>query len=240
MRAMLAAIFCTATVLLPIRAVAAAGDLTAQSDLAYIEVTASAEIQAAPDRAILDFGVVTRAETASAATQQNGARMTSVLAAVRRSLGPRARIGTGTYALRTEYAPHRDGVEPRIVAYVASNIVRLETDELSRLGEIIDGAIEAGSNQVQRIAFALSDPAKARRSALREAVLQARNDAETMASALNVKLGAVQSISNQEMGPVRPFMQEAMVARGAPSTTPIEPGQVSVHARVVLRVQIVR
>lgn len=81
---------------------------------------------------------------------------------------------------------------------------------------------------------------KARRIALREAVLQALSDAEVMASASNVKLGAVQSITNQEMGPVRPFMQEAMVARGAPSSTPMEPGQVAVHARVVLRLQILR
>ena len=240
MRAMLALVFCAATVLLPIRAIAAAVDAAASSDLAYIEVTASAETQAAPDSAVLEFGVVTRAETAAAAAQQNSARMASVLAAVRQSIGARARIGTGTYTLRTEYAPSREGGEPRIVAYAASNIVRLETAELSRVGELVDVAIKAGSNQVQRIAFALSDPAKARRAALREAVLQARNDAETMASALNVKLGSVQSITNQEMGPVRPFMQEAMVARGAPSSTPIEPGQVSVHARVVLRLQILR
>jgi uncharacterized protein YggE len=206
----------------------------------YIEVGAEAESRAAPDLAVLEFGVVTRAEGAAAAAQQNAARMKTVLAAVRQAVGAQGKIGTGTYSLRTEYASGRDGAEPRVVGYVASNIVRLETGEMARLGEMIDVAIKAGANQVQRIAFGLGDPATARRSALRDAVAQAKADAESMAAALGVKLGPVLALSNQDMGPVRPFMQEAMVARAAAAQTPIEPGQVSVRARVLLRVQIAR
>lgn len=220
----------------------AAGAVPVEGTMAvpYIEVSAEAESRAVPDVAVLEFGVVTRAETAAAAAQQNAGRMKAVLAAVRQAIGPKAQIGTGTYALRTEYAQTRDGSEPRIVGYVASNIVRLETEDLSRLGEVIDVAIKAGSNQVQRISFALSDPASARRSALRDAVLQAQSDAEAMAAALKVQLGPVLSVTNLDSGPVRPFMQDAMVARAAMATTPIEPGQVSVRARVTLRVQIAR
>lgn len=207
----------------------------------YIEVSAEAEARAMPDLAVLEFGVVTRADNAAAAAQQNAGRMKAVLAAVRQAMGPQAQVGTGTYSLRAEYAQNRDGTEPRIVAYVASNIVRLETAEMSRLGEAIDVAIKAGANQVQRISFGLSDPASIRRNALRDAALQAQTDAETMAAALKLKLGPVLSLSNQDSGPVRPYMQQdAMVARAAMAQTPIEPGQVSVRARVTLRIQIAR
>jgi uncharacterized protein YggE len=215
----------------------AAADLT--PSVPYIEVSAEAEARAAPDLAVLEFGVVTRAESAAAAAQQNAGRMKSVLAAVRQAVGAQGQIGTGTYSLRTEYAQNRDGGEPRIVGYVASNIVRLETADMARLGEVIDVAIKAGANQVQRISFGLSDPAAARRNALRDAVLQAQSDAEVMASALKAKLGPVLSVTNQDSGPVRPFAQEPM-ARAALASTPIEPGQVSVRARVTLRVQIAR
>lgn len=207
---------------------------------AHIEVSAEAEARSAPDVAVLEFGVVARAESAAVATQQNAGRMKAVLAAVRQTLGAQAQIGTGTYALRAEYAQSRDGGEPRIVGYAASNIVRLETPEMARLGEVIDAAIKAGANQVQRLTFGLGDPAAARREALRDAVLKARSDAETMAGALGLKLGPVLSIGSQDSGPVRPFAQEAMVARAAAATTPIEPGHVSVRARVTLRVQIER
>lgn len=206
----------------------------------YIEVTAEAEARVAPDVAVLEFGVVTRAESAAAAAQQNATRAKAVLAAVRQAAGPQAQIGTGAYALRAEYAQTREAGEARIVGYVASNILRLETAEMQRLGELIDAAIRAGANQVQRIAFGLSDPAAARRGALRDAVLQAQTDAETMASAMKLKLGPVLSMTNQESGPVRPFAQEGMLARTALAATPIEPGQVSVRARVTLRVQVAR
>lgn len=216
---------------------APAGEGAGQLARPYIEVSAEAETRAAPDVAVLEFGVVTRAETASAAAQQNAARMKAVLGAVRQAAGAQAQIGTGTYALRTEYASGRDGGESRVAGYVASNIVRLETAELARLGDFIDVAVKAGANQVQRLSFGLVDPNAARRSALRDAVAQAYADAEAIVAALKGKLGPVISISNLDAGSVRPFVQEGMMARAAPAATPIEPGQVSVRARVLVRLQ---
>jgi uncharacterized protein YggE len=207
----------------------------------YIEVTAEAETRVPPDLAYLDFGVMTRAEPAASAARDNAGRMKTVLAAVRATL-PKAQIGTGTYQLRAEYGPGgREGGEPRVIGYVASNVVRLETAELTRLGEVIDAGIKAGANQVQRIAFGLSDSTTPRRSALREATAKAHSEAEAIAAALKLTLGPVQSVTDQDLGSARPFAQEAVVMRSQPAaTTPIEPGVVPVRARVVLRVQIAR
>jgi len=207
----------------------------------YIEVTAEAETRVMPDLAQLDFGVMTRADTAGSATQQNAARMKAVLAAVRAALGAGTQIGTGTFNVRAEYSQAREGGEPRITGYVATNIVRLETSELGRVGDVIDVAIKSGANQVQRMAFGLSDAAAPRRSALREAVLKAQSEAEAIAAALKLTLGPVQSVVDQEMGAARPFAQDAVLMRAqAAAVTPVEPGMVSVRARVVLRVLIAR
>jgi uncharacterized protein len=206
----------------------------------YIEVTGEAEARVAPDTAQLDFGVMTRADTAAVAVQQNAARMKAVLAAIRQALGSEGQIGTGNYSLRAEYTSPRDGTPPRVTGYTASNVVRLETRELARVGELIDIAAQAGSNQVQRIAFTLRDPSASRRRALSDAVLDAQGEAETIAAALKVRLGPVHSVIEHESGPIRPFMQEAVMARADAATTPIEPGTVSVRARVLLRVQISR
>lgn len=205
-----------------------------------IEVTAEAEAKVTPDLAVLEFGVTTRADTAAAAASQNATRMKSVLAAVKQVL-PKAQIGTGTYALRPEHAAPRDGSPPRVTGYTASNVVRLETSELARIGDVIDSAIKAGANQVQRITFSLADPTAPRRRALRDAVLEARSEAEAIAAALEVKLGGVHSVVEQDTGPVRPYMQDAMMARAeGAATTPIEPGLVSVRARVLIRFRIER
>jgi uncharacterized protein YggE len=82
------------------------------------------------------------------------------------------------------------------------------------------------------VRFVLSDAAELRRRALREAVADARSQAEAVAAALPVKLGAIESVVEQDGGPVRPFQEGmAMRAEVAP-TTPIEPGVVTLQARV--------
>ncbi|MCC6534328.1 MAG: SIMPL domain-containing protein [Burkholderiales bacterium] len=208
----------------------------------HVEVTADADLEVPPDRALLDLGVSTRADTAAAAAKQNSARMEAVLAAVRKALGAKARLSIGSYHLSPVYGPTpRDGEPARVVAYQAINIVKLETAELTRLGEVIDIAIAAGANQVQRVAFTLADPDAARSRALRDAVVKAQQKAATIAAALNVKLGQVASVVEQDMPPVRPFVREAAMARAdVTASTPIEAGPVTVRARVVMTVQIER
>ena len=207
-----------------------------------IEVTAEAEVEVPPDLAVVDFGVTTQAETAAEAARQNSERMTAVLAAVRKALGPGARLSTGTYALRPDYAVARNGGgPPRITGYTATNVIQLKTAELARLGEIIDTAIKAGANQVQRVTLTLSDTAPAQRQALREAVLKARAKAEAIAAALGLTIGGIHTVVEQEFAPVRPLMRSAMAAQAesAPAT-PIESGVIQVRARVGLTVEVAR
>lgn len=208
----------------------------------WIEVTAEARVDVAPDLALLDFGVVTQAETAAAASAENAKRMEAVLAAAKKVAGKEARISTGNYAIRSIYAPQRDAgkQQQRIAGYEVSNVLHLRTPTLTRVSEIIDAAVAAGANQVHRLAFTLADDEAPQRTALRNAVLKARSDAQAIASALDVKLGAVQSVIEQEAG-MRPLMRQAFAAapEGA-AATPIEPGQVEVRARVVLKAEIAR
>ena len=108
------------------------------------------------------------------------------------------------------------------------------------MSEIIDAAVRAGANQVQRLAFTIADDEAAQREALRNAVVKARGDAQAIAAALGVKLGAIQSVVEQELGGARPLARQAFAAASdsAPAT-PIEPGQVEIRARVVLRTEMV-
>ena len=208
-----------------------------------IEVTAEAHAEVAADLALLDFGVVTQADTAAAASAENAKRMETVLAAVRKVVGKEARISTGNYAIRPLHAapqPREPG-SPRITGYEASNVLHLRTGSLARVSEIIDAAVRAGANQVQRVAFTVADDEAAQREALRNAVVKARGDAQVIAAALGLKLGAIQSVVEQEVGSVRPLARQAFAtAADSGPATPIEPGQVEIRARVVLRTEIVQ
>ncbi len=206
-----------------------------------IEVTAEARVDVAPDLALLDFGVVTQADSAAAASAENAKRMEAVLAAVRKVSAKDARVSTGNYAIRPVYAPQREAGSPRITGYEVSNVVHLRTSALGSVSEVIDAAVRAGANQVQRLAFALADDEAAQRQALRNAAVKARGDAQAIAAALDLKLGAVQSVVEQDLGVVRPLARQAFAAAAESGpATPIEPGQVEVRARVVLRIEIVK
>jgi uncharacterized protein YggE len=119
-----------------------------------------------------------------------------------------------------------------------SNTVHVRTKGLARFGALIDAAVQAGANQVQRLTFTLSDDSEPRRTALGRAAAQARDKAQSIAAALGLKVGRVQSVVEQDSGGVRPLVREAYAMQAAPAPTPIEPGAVEVRARVVLTVEL--
>ena len=205
-----------------------------------IEVTAEAQVEAAPDLAVLDFGVMTQAPTAAAAARENSERMQAVLQAVRKLHGADARISTGSYTLHTNQTAPRDGSPPRVTGYTARNVVSLKTKALDRVGETIDTAIKAGANQVQRIGFTLADERTPRHEALRLAVASAREKAQTIATALGVKASRVHRIVEQETGGVRPLMRASAMYAAESAPTPVEAGQIEVRARVTLTMEIDR
>ena len=204
----------------------------------WIEVAAEAEVEVRADVALIDLGVVTQAPTAAAAARENGERMQAVIGRLRKTFGDRAELSTGLYGLRPVYASQRDGGEPRITGYQATNIVHVKTRDLARVGDLVDAALQAGANQVQRIGFTLSNETAPREEALRNAAAKARREAAAIAAALDVKVTRFHSAVAHEAGVVRPVMREAMMARAdSGASTPIEPGVIQVRARVVLTVE---
>ena len=203
-------------------------------------MTAEAHAEVAADLALLDFGVVTQAETAAAASAENAKRMEAVLAA------SESRRKRGAYQHRQLCDPpglcaqQREPGSPRITAYEASNVLHLRTGA-HPCERDHRCAVRAGANQVQRLAFTVADDEAAQREALRNAVVKARGDAQVIAAALGLKLGAIQSVVEQEVGSVRPLARQAFAtAADSGPATPIEPGQVEIRARVVLRTEIVQ
>ena len=205
----------------------------------FIEMTGEARLDVPSDVALIDFGVVTQAETAAVAGRENSARMEQVMAALRKVIDGDAQIGTGAYSIRPLYASTREGGAPRVTGYVVSNVVHVKTSALTRLGELIDTAVRAGANQVQRLIFTLKDDSAPRRAALRSATLQALEKTKIVAEALGVAPGPVRSLVEHDLGPIRPLVRQAAAIQAESAfSTPVEPGFVEVRARVVLTVEI--
>lgn len=207
---------------------------------ATIQVTGRAKVTQIPDRVYIDIGVTTQAPKSEAAAAQNASRLSVVIAALKRAAGPGAQLTTTEYSVAPNYNYPRDGGTPTIAGYTVSNVVRIRLDNLHKIGPVIDAATQAGSNNVRDISFALRDEQAPRSEALREAALEARQDAEALANALGVRIVRVLSVSEESppVGPIFPQTRQFAAKVAAAPATPVEAGTIDVDATVSLTVEV--
>jgi hypothetical protein len=207
---------------------------------ATIQVTGHAQVSETPDRVYIGIGVTTQAQQSEAAASQNAARLAAVIAAVKRAAGAGTQLTTTEYSINPNYNYPRDGGTPTVVGYTVSNVVEVRLDDLRKIGQVIDAATQAGSNNVQGIRFALRDEEAPRTEALREAALKARRDAETLAGALGLKVVGVLSVTEQSPDgmPMPIYPQGGVRLMAARAPTPVETGTLDVSASVTLTVEV--
>jgi uncharacterized protein YggE len=201
-----------------------------------IQTSGEAVVTAKPDRAQIDVGVVTQADNSQTAVAQNAEKLEATLSRLRALLGANADIKTISYSVSPNYRYPREGGEPTITGYTATNIVRVTLDDLTRVGNVIDTATQAGANRIQNLQFTLKDEQNVQAQALREAAVKARRKAETLASALNLKV--VRVLSVVESSPTVIPVRDVSFARAEAASTPIEPGTIEVRATVTFTVEI--
>lgn len=206
----------------------------------HVVVVGRGEVEVKPDRARLEFGVETRASTAAAAGADNSRRQQAVLDTLRRMGIAAAKIQTANLQVTPEMVYPGQGQPPRIAGYLARNSVRVEVEKLEQTGALVDAALTRGATTVMGLQFYSSRSAEARREALAKAVTAARQDAEAMAYAAGVQLGALIEIASggASDGPVLMNMDMAGgMARMAasPAPTPVSPGELKIVETVTVR-----
>jgi uncharacterized protein len=203
----------------------------------FIRASGEATVTAKPDRASAEIGVSTHASTAQAASEQNAEQTSQVLNILRRAIGTSGEVQTSNYTLAPQYE-YGNNQPPRLTGYEANNTVRITVDDLLSLGKIIDAATKSGANNLAGLTFTLKDDTAVRAAVLREAAVKARANAEVIAKALNVEVVGVLQAEPSESVPVRPLAMP-MKARAAREvqTTPIESGNIEVHATVTVTLE---
>ena len=223
---------------LAIAAPASAQEPSASSQVPSIVTTGEAVVRRAPDRAFLVAAVETRARDPKDVQSQNAKAMNAVQTRVVASGIPKDAVRTLGYNIQQEF----DFVNGRRVprGYVARNAVEIRVDALEGLGELLDAVVQAGATNVSGVRFDLRDRAGAEREALRQAVVDARARAEAAASGVGRTIDRVLRIDDTRREPPRP-MQMAMMAREVAQSdapTPVEPGEIEIHAQATLTVSI--
>ena len=221
-------------------AIPAAAQEPAIPEVPIIVTTGEAIVRRAPDRAFLSVAVETRARSPRDAQRQNAEAMTAVQQRIAATGLPKEAVRTLGYGVQQEF----DFINGRRVSrgYVARNGVELRVDALDRLGELIDAVVEAGATSVSGIRFDLRDRAAVEREALRLAVIDARARAEAAAAGAGRTVDRVLRIDDtrRDGGIPRPLpmMAAARDAAQAEMSTPVEAGEIEIHAQATLLVSI--
>jgi uncharacterized protein YggE len=211
---------------------ALAQDRDARFAATTLDVSASGEVKAAPDQAIVTLGVTTSAPNAARALSLNAQKMTAVIAAVKSAGIADKDIQTSNLNLSPQYA-YDQGQPPRLTGYEASNQVTVVQRDLTRLGALADAVTAAGATNINGINFSLSHPVEAENAARDAAVKALQDKAKVLADASGyriIRLVSLREGSVQSVTP-RPMVMGGFAAKAA-APTPVETGELSVHIDV--------
>ncbi|MBW2980456.1 SIMPL domain-containing protein [Candidatus Woesearchaeota archaeon] len=209
-----------------------------------VTVSGQAEMSVDPDEAELYVKIETTKTTAKAAKDENSEISEAVETALRRKGIDRDDIETHRYNIRPKYEYDEDTRKSFITGYVVTNVLKVTTSDMEKIGGLIDAAIDAGANGFEQILFGLSDKREKEVNAavLLKASDEAKAKAQALTKNLGVRLGKLSSISESNFyySPYRAPMAdiEEAVFAGSKAAVSISPQDVTVRATVNLAYNI--
>jgi len=165
---------------------------------AQINVSGSAEVKVAPDEIRLNVGVETRDEKLDVARRQNDERIAAALAFLKDNRVPDKDMQTDFINVEPEYDYNRSHVQP--VTYIVRKSIEIRLTGVTNLESTLTGLLTNGVNYVHGIEFRTTHLRQYRDQARDLAIKAAREKAEAMAGALDVKRGKVTNITVSDWG----------------------------------------
>lgn len=197
----------------------------------WICVSGQGEATVAPDLAIASFTVSGDAKALAPARDDVNRRTSAVLAWLDELGIAPGDINAPDVSIQPQYDYRR---AQRLTGYRVARSVSVTVRDLDRLGEVLDGVVAAGANEVHGTQMSAADPSAAEHRALATAVSAARAKAEAVAIAAGVRLGGVTRVEEESGLPEPPLPKLAMgrMAEAADLSTEVSAGDLTVTRRV--------
>ena len=200
----------------------------------FITVAGTGSVDGAPDLARLTFAVERRNPEMRAARDDVVQVSRKFLALCQRLGIPERKVRTAGLSIQPEYRYDSKGGPPVLVGYIVQRQLQVELNDLEKLGELIEGAIDAGVNQASPAELDSSRRAELMRDALAAAAEDARRNAERVATTLGARVGPVRQVTvGDTAAPPMPMPRGMLMAAEARSdAATYSPGEVRFEARV--------
>ena len=203
-----------------------------------ISVSGSGTVDATPDIARLSLAVQRRDVSMQVARDET-VRVSKAFLALCKKLGiPENKIRTSGLTINPEYRWDEKTNQQVFTGYFVQRQLQVEINDLDKLGNVIEGAIDAGVNEVSPPALDSSKAKELNRDALAAATADAKANAERIASSLGVNLGSVRTVVAGGSMPRPPMPMQEMRMAAAPmadmagKSANYVPGEISFEGRV--------
>ncbi|MGH8442587.1 MAG: SIMPL domain-containing protein [Nevskiaceae bacterium] len=165
-----------------------------------LAVSGEGEVAVAPDRADVGFAVEA-SEKQLADAERIVTEGAAKLLKLCESLGiPKNYVRSAQLNVSPQYDGGVISSRPRIVGYQVSRQIDVDLRDLSRLGKLLQGAVETSANRMSGVSFGSTRKDEHQRAALAAAAEDARANAEALARTMGVKLGRLHTLSASESG----------------------------------------
>lgn len=201
-----------------------------------INVQGDSEINVDPDEAEVWIGASFIKDTAEEAQNEVNTVINDVVDGLRYKGITEDNMETTQLSLYEDYT-WDDGTRESI-GWRATQTLKVKTTDLTKVGTIVDVAVDNGANQINNINFQLSEAKEQeyKKQALTEAAKNAKDKAETIAESLGVKLGSIKTVSesNYYFAPYRYALAEASGDAAVKEAATILPSDVTVTANIAI------
>lgn len=155
-----------------------------------ISVSGRAEMEVMPDLAILYVRIETLAPTAKESQEQNA----DITDDVKKALSSADMIETQQYNIWEQFDYYQGKRTSK--GFATTHVLKVTAD-VDDAGKLLDSAVDAGANRIDRISFELSDDLQAdiREQVLEKSAENAKDKADILADATDSSVGKVISIS---------------------------------------------
>jgi len=197
-------------------------------------VIGTAKLSQKPDTVTIQLEVMTENEQLQQAQQENTIKMNKVIQALLQAGLSKENMQTSSYIIHPKY----DYVNGKQVfkGYQVFNSITVKINNMNQAGQFIDIAVKNGVNHVSNIQFALENQQSIYQVALSNALINALSKAKTIAETLKVKVDPTPIKIVEEISEIPHLMQKFAVAENSMST-PIEPGEMVINAKVEVQME---
>ena len=210
-----------------------------------ITVSDKGEVYAKPDLAITTFSVAIEKKTVAEAMKENAKKMNAVIDSVKEQGVEDKDLKTVNFNIYPRYEWY-DTIQfyPQgkrvLVGYEVQQSLEVKIRDMEKIGDIIQGATDAGANQVGDLQFTIDNQDEFKKQARGQAIEKAKNKAEELASQLGVKLVRITNFSESGVIPYYYGFEKAVgMGGGEEAPAPeIETGENKIEVNVTITYEI--